>query len=174
MASPVKLDDSTASASTPGTTKSIGRPLPAGSTSTDEKNSNSASGMISVSSTDSPRRSVSRSSRPACALSIRVVGAAPGAGVRSNVLMSPAPNRSRAQLGAGQVDEHVLERALLHLHVRGQDAVTRAPGGHRGQQVRVDLAPDQVRAAGLLDHRGAVRQGPQQLVHIQTGGGAEA
>ena len=69
MPRPTMAVDITARARMPGARKSTGSFTPTGRMSTDEKNTRSRTGMIRVSSTDSPRRSVSTSSTRVCAAS---------------------------------------------------------------------------------------------------------
>src|SRR5215216_2842041 len=115
MASPTSAVDSTASASTPGARKSTGSSTPAGegSTSTTEKKASRATGMARVSSSDSPRRSVRRSSAPVWARTAAVLtGDGPfspaGRGGNHHVLQARTAAGSPAAL-AGEAEEDVLE-----------------------------------------------------------------
>ncbi len=66
--------------------------------------------------------------------------------------------RSCAQLASGEVEEDVLEGAPLDGEVLGEHLLRRAPGGERGEQLRGDVAGDQVAAGLLLAAPGAERQ----------------
>src|SRR5258705_7089635 len=104
-------------------------------------------GMNIVSSNCSPLRSSSRSSRPNCAASIFCTVAGRGSGEnvpgakRLVIIVGSSRKRSsRSQLPAGQIEEDVLQAALLDSHVGGQHVQARAPCGDGGQHLGVDVA----------------------------------
>src|ERR1700720_2805102 len=156
MACPVNAVEITASAMIAGTNVAarFGPNEPSGRSVSPSK---SAIGMNMVSSNCSPLRSSSRSSRPNCAASIFCTVAGRGSGENVPgakrlviVVGSPpglrpggAPTRkrsSRPQLPAGEIEEDVLQAALLDAHVGSQHVQSSAPRGDGGQHLGVDVA----------------------------------
>src|SRR5215208_3839110 len=139
MASPTSAVDSTASASTPGARKSTGSSTPGGvgGTATTEKEAGRATGMARVSSSDSPRRSVRRSSAPVWArTAVVLTGDGPfspaGRGGNHHVLQAgpPGPEVAQGQVPLGQ------------------------PGGEVGHGRRGGFGVDVVLPGAHLPHRG--------------------
>src|ERR1700742_456210 len=127
MAWPVNAVEITASAMIAGT--KVAARLPPNDPSGSNVNPiSNVIGMNMVSSSCSPLRSNSFSSRSNCAASILGTAAACGLGVKVPAgncgwVICAAPRRqraSRAQLPAGQLEEDVLQAALFYPQVGGQ------------------------------------------------------
>ena len=101
-------------------------------------------------------------------------GAAPAPGRGASEPGAQESGASRAQLPPGQLEEDVLEGAALQPQVLDHHAVPGAPGGDRGQQLRVQVALDEVRAGRRLLGRAADGQRQQQLVEVEAGLGPPA
>src|SRR5690606_33605596 len=140
IAWPVNAVDMIASASTPGVTYAIRSPGTS-SSGARENPTSTRTGMIIVSSSCSPLRSMPRISAPAWARTMRGSGAAPGAGVKSSVVMVPPRSRRRGspQLAAGELEEDVLEGAALDAEGLGGHTLGGAPRRDRGEQLGADL-----------------------------------
>src|SRR5690242_16429330 len=188
MAWLVNAVDITASASTDGVTAAT-RGSGSGTTSSTVSPTSNSTGMTSVSSTCSPLRSANRSSVAACAANIAPGAPAPGRGVNvpgGNEVLTGPPRlpcpwscprwprfRSRAQLPAGQLQEHVFETPPGDLHVVGQRALCRAPAGDRREHRRVDPALHDVPAGERLRRPVAGGERRGQTGHVHPGTGAE-
>ena len=68
-------------------------------------------------------------------------GAAPGAGAKGETVLAVVMPAAARPV---DVEEHVLEAAPLDRQVLGEDVLAGAPRGQRGEQLRRDLAGDQV------------------------------
>ena len=158
IAWPVNAVDITASARMPGARKSTALPAPVSTMSTALNSTSSSVGMTTVRSSCSPLRSSIFVSSAAWAAIMRGSGAAPGFGVYVPVPLAGAS--SRTQLLAGQLQEDVLQGVPLHRDLLRHHPVLGAPGRHRREQLRVDLADDPVRARRQLGGRAVRRGGP--------------
>src|SRR5689334_4325159 len=148
--------DITASASTPGTRKSTGSLYDVLTASTDEKNTRIPSGITSVTSRLSPRRTVSSISMRVCA---RIAFA----------FMRP----SRTAV-AGEAQEDVFERPAARAQLAQQRTLLGQPPGDGGQELGRRRSRDQVVARPHLAHRaGRKLQARREVVDLEPPDGGE-
>src|SRR5713226_6484377 len=151
---PTMAVDMTASARTPGATKSTGWVRPMNPTSTVEKNTSNSTGMPRASSTDSPRRKVRVSSTRVCASTGRI-----------------SRRASVGGRGGGEAQEHILQPLATRAEVGEGQVVLGEPGGEGRDGCRSGRSVDAVLARRHLgDRRGEART---QRTHVEPGRGAE-
>src|SRR5262245_31282928 len=150
--------DITASASTPGTRKSTGCGSVVFTASTLVKNTRMPSGIASVTTRLSPRRSVRSNSTRVCAVTARAFTCTSSLG-----------------LLAGQAEEHLLQRSLARPELAEQDVLVVQPCGelrdHRRRRGHVDDVLPRSRFAHTVD---ADLERVRELLDVETGCSREA